>query len=1066
MANRERIVALKITADSTGAQRAGQTLVSGFVQAAREISRSFSSIDKLDGLRDSITTAGTQLQRLQDELRDVGAEILKTDGNAARVNALRQQYRGLEVEIAQVGRSLDRDTASALKLEAAMRSAGLSTQFGAARVQFEGMANSLERARSDVNAIRANAQNLFGGIGDVGSAQVGVQAELAALRQRNVLIGAGTELERVERGIVLGNYAAYSSAQLAHLRQLAIEYDAKQALLNVERERIAAALAQRAAVGNFAGAALSAGGVGFAGGAAGAGLAVGAGLMFASQQALELERNQAALKAVTGSLAAARAEMAFLRDQSDRLGVGITDMTRSWVQLEAASKGSALEGQKARDVFLAITEASQRLNLAAPETEGALRAIGQMMSKGTVQSEELRGQLGDRLPGAFNIMARALGVTTAELGEMLKAGEVLAADALPKFAAELRKTFDTDITTRIETTTAAFTRLQNEAKLTGAAVGGVLNPALKEAAEAGADYLLILRELPAVAGAAMFLPAAGRRLIADELRESATEAARFRSELDRIASAPAFSAEARDKAILANVLAFDPLANGARDSDFYGPGKPSQSLQGAELLGAGGKVNVEREMALRRELALLGEKSELAKVEYEIAKGELRTASETEKVLARQAAIKKDMLAAAKVDTKREKQDDKSLEESNKAFRESVAAEAKVLEQQAAFRRQLGIETLEAQGSDTQAALAKLRDQYAAFSADLASSAEGLDLAAKWFNASEARIALDRIASEARKAVADLQQRVQARDLRAASSSPAERDRLRAENQADVAGTRRAVMGNAGNGAMFGGDTDKPFSQGITEATTAIDNMAESIRRANEGPIAQLFRDWSEGAANMQRAAASWIGSTTDGIAELVAKGKTDFRSLGESIIQDIIRIQLQSAIANMASGGAGSALTQGVGDLFARLFTPSMSATGVVTRADGGMVNGPGTSTSDSIPALLSNGEFVINAKAVRMFGRDTFEGLNRGFRPAAVRRFADGGYVGGGAALAASGAPANIVIENHTGAEVTTERTQRGGVDIERIVISALKRDVAQNGDYSRLMSTTFGLTRKPGR
>ena len=72
---------------------------------------------------------------------------------------------------------------------------------------------------------------------------------------------------------------------------------------------------------------------------------------------------------------------------------------------------------------------------------GALLAVSQMISKGTVQAEELRGQLGERLPGAFQIAARAMGVSTQELGKMLEQGKVVADDFLPKFAAELQKTY-------------------------------------------------------------------------------------------------------------------------------------------------------------------------------------------------------------------------------------------------------------------------------------------------------------------------------------------------------------------------------------------------------------------------------------------------------------------------------------------------------------------------------------------------------------------------------------------------------------------------------------------------
>jgi hypothetical protein len=58
---------------------------------------------------------------------------------------------------------------------------------------------------------------------------------------------------------------------------------------------------------------------------------------------------------------------------------------------------------------------------------------------------------------------------------------------------------------------------------------------------------------------------------------------------------------------------------------------------------------------------------------------------------------------------------------------------------------------------------------------------------------------------------------------------------------------------------------------------------------------------------------------------------------------------------------------------------------------ADGGFVSGPGTSTSDSIPAMLSNGEFVVNASATRQFA-PLLHSINTG----TFGKFADGGMVG----------------------------------------------------------------------
>lgn len=81
--------------------------------------------------------------------------------------------------------------------------------------------------------------------------------------------------------------------------------------------------------------------------------------------------------------------------------------------------------------------------------------------------------------------------------------------------------------------------------------------------------------------------------------------------------------------------------------------------------------------------------------------------------------------------------------------------------------------------------------------------------------------------------------------------------------------------------------------------------------------------------------------------------------------------------------------------------------------RAEGGIVYGPGTSTSDSIPARLSTGEYVVKASAVAQYGKSFFDGLN-------AQRFATGGYVGGGSSGGATvAAGMNVTVGNITAAD-----------------------------------------------
>lgn len=175
--------------------------------------------------------------------------------------------------------------------------------------------------------------------------------------------------------------------------------------------------------------------------------------------AIGWERYEKALISVMGTQERANQELDWLREVSDRLGLQIETVAGSYTKLAAASKGTVLEGQATRDVFEAVAGAMSKLGASASDTDGALIALGQMISKGKVSAEELRQQLGERMPGAFQAFANAAGVSTAELDAMLQRGEV-GIDLLPRFAEELRKAYDID-DSRIETAAAAIARLQN-----------------------------------------------------------------------------------------------------------------------------------------------------------------------------------------------------------------------------------------------------------------------------------------------------------------------------------------------------------------------------------------------------------------------------------------------------------------------------------------------------------------------------------------------------------------------------------------------------------------------------
>lgn len=166
------------------------------------------------------------------------------------------------------------------------------------------------------------------------------------------------------------------------------------------------------------------------------------------------------LQIVLGSGNRARESIADLRSESDRMGVSFLSTAQSYATFLAAARGSLTLSQT-RDVFLSVTQALGQLGASEQTTERALLALQQMASKGTVSAEELRQQLGEALPGAMQLAAKALGKTIPEFNKLLNNGQILSKDLLPKLAVEIRNAFGVDLSKRIETTRANLTRLQN-----------------------------------------------------------------------------------------------------------------------------------------------------------------------------------------------------------------------------------------------------------------------------------------------------------------------------------------------------------------------------------------------------------------------------------------------------------------------------------------------------------------------------------------------------------------------------------------------------------------------------
>lgn len=183
------------------------------------------------------------------------------------------------------------------------------------------------------------------------------------------------------------------------------------------------------------------------------------------------EQQQLALsfEAIFGSAERAAQEMEFVRGAANRLGVESQVLARSYQSLAAATKGTALEGEQTRAVFEATARAMAVLGKSSAQTDQALTAIAQMASKGTVSMEELRGQLGEALPGAMQATAKGAGITVEQLNGMVESGQVLAKDLLPALTQGLSDLYGN--ATPPQTIISEWARLKNVITDTATAVG-------------------------------------------------------------------------------------------------------------------------------------------------------------------------------------------------------------------------------------------------------------------------------------------------------------------------------------------------------------------------------------------------------------------------------------------------------------------------------------------------------------------------------------------------------------------------------------------------------------------
>ena len=162
-----------------------------------------------------------------------------------------------------------------------------------------------------------------------------------------------------------------------------------------------------------------------------------------------------------------------IRSIATDFGGGIDNITASFTKLNAASRASGFTVEEVTETYRGLAAANTALGGNSERLQGILLATQQVFSKGKVQAEELRGQIGERLAGAFAKFAKSAGLSTSQLDKALEKGEVSLKD-FQRFAKSLLEEYEEDAKKLYQAPENAAQRLDDAMKDLKAAMGPIV----------------------------------------------------------------------------------------------------------------------------------------------------------------------------------------------------------------------------------------------------------------------------------------------------------------------------------------------------------------------------------------------------------------------------------------------------------------------------------------------------------------------------------------------------------------------------------------------------------------
>lgn len=786
-------------------------------------------------------------------------------------------------------------------------------------------------------------------------------------------------------------------------------------------------------------------------------VAWGASLVVAGKAILDaqiaFQRLENSYKAVFGSGAASQLDMVY--QQVDRVGLKFFDTANAAKSFFAAGQDTKL-APELENIFKAITDTGAALQLSTEEVNGAFVALGQMISKGKVQAEELRGQLGERLPGAFQMAAKAMGMTTAELDKFMADGKLTAEQLLPALAEALEEKYGRAAAEAANTAQGAINRMSNEWELFKKNV--MDSGPMIDMINAVTDALASMNKQKRIQ--------AERDRAVEFLKKEGMKPEGVKSDVqvlpDGTIIQPEVYLEQYSERQIKAAIEYEKSQNRVNAYIEQGQKEEAEAIsKGRAAIAKALKNTAEYQItALRNERDIL-----IADIDKSIEAYKAQ-GKDTSSLLADRDKVIQVYNQKIEDAGKKGAKSAKSAAVSQADYNGELERTRQTID---SLQQQLGLDKTE----DLARAKIRIEQQY---QATLSKTNE--ELAKQVAQGKLTQGQADTLKAEKDKA-AELQKQVALRD---AEQKAQERQYRDLQTAADFYKELGDLSGSYGQSIEYQNQLIEHQAQlyrtsGIPEALVQQWEALKKLETARDpwSGFARTTNKYFADATNWAEQLGSIWGNTMDGMADALTEfcmtGKLNFNDLANSFIRQVIRMQMQAAVSGLFKG-IGSIVMGGFGDMFSTT-TSSVTSEGVSyenTRPGGwhrgGVIgidsptftrsvpalafagaprfhSGGGWFRSDEYPAILQRGERVLNRDETAAYHAGMAAGGNRGNssgREPAVY----------------------VTINNTTGEPVSTQRSRdgNGNTNIEVLVGNVVAKRLASPGtELNRAVRATTG-------